>query len=634
MPYVVVDFETKRIEPRPEYPPEPVGVAIQQFGCPPTYRAWGHPSGNTCTKDEALNLLHRLWDDPKLQFVFHNASFDLSVAYERLHLPSLPWPLVHDTMFLVFLNDPHTKHLGLKEASAKLLDWPAEEQDELHDWIWTHRKALVKQYGKPGDKLTRAKSGANSPGAWIAYAPGDLVGRYAVGDVERTGALFRLLLPRIKAQGMEEAYMRERRLLPILMQNERQGLRVDQDELERDVDLYTAALEQVEQQMRSYLSASGLSFDNDRDVASVLDERGAIHEDAWVRTPTGQRSVSKDNLPPSAFKDPLLASAFGYRNRLVTCLKMFMLPWLEQAQANRGYIHTQWNQVRSSRGGARTGRPSMTKPNLLNVAKDFEDRSDDFIHPEALDLPRLPLVRRYILPDPEHLFLHRDFSGQEVRIFAHFESGELADAYRANPRLDPHEWLRAEIKRATGRDLERTRVKNVTFARLYGGGVNAVKQQARCKDTAEAKEILLFHDTALPGRRILSEEILRLVRRGEPIRTWGGRLYHVEPPVIVKGRRQTWEYKLINYLVQGSAADITKEVICEWYYGGGTTNGARFLLTVYDEINLSCPRDRVEPEMEFLREFMDGVELDVPMRSDGKIGERWGELEKYEGGAG
>jgi len=241
----------------------------------------------------------------------------------------------------------------------------------------------------------------------------------------------------------------------------------------------------------------------------------------------------------------------------------------------------------------------------------------------------LPLVRRYVLPDEGEVFLHRDFSGQEVRIFAHYESGELAEAYRDNPSLDPHGWLKEEIQRTTGQELERTRVKNVTFARLYGGGAGAVQAQAKCKSLAEAKEIIAFHDAALPGRRIVSDEILRLIRRGEPIRTWGGRLYYCEPPKIVKGRRHTWEYKLINYLVQGSAADITKEALCRWYYTEGrNTWEARFLLTVYDEINLSSPREYIYENMEMLKCVMEDIELDVPMRSDGKMGERWGELEK------
>lgn len=633
---VTVDFETDAIEARPHYPPEPVGVAIHAHGMESRYLSWGHPSGNNCTKSDAQELLRQVHADAAADLLYHNAAFDLAVSVECLGLPMLPWHRVHDTMFLLFLHDPHARDLQLKPASERILGWPAEEQDAVHAWIWENRRHLLALYPDyNGGKLTRA-----SLGAWMAKAPGQLVGDYAAGDVRRTRALFDRLHPLICSQGMEDAYDRERRLLPILMENERVGLRIDAGQLEQDLPLYTAALEQVEDQMRAYLRSPGLSFDKDRDVAAVFQERGAVHPGAWKQTEkSGELSVSKDKLPPEAFVDRLLAAAFGYRNRLVTCLKMFMQPWAAQAAANGGYVHTQWNQVRGERGGTRSGRPSMTKPNLLNVSKSFEDRSDGYVHPAPLGLPPLPRVRRYVLPDEGHVFLHRDFKGQEVRIFAHYESGELMDAYRQNPLLDPHDWVKDAIHKAVGRDLERTRVKNVTFARLYGGGEGAVMGQARCSSRAEAKELMAFHDTAIPGRKVLSEEILRAVRRGEPIRTWGGRLYHVEPPSFNKklGRRQTYEYKLINYLVQGSAADATKEALCRWYYGAddpcawrGPDSGARFLLTVYDEINISSPTGCAAQDMTFLRKVMDGIELDVPLLSDGKRGMSWGTLEKCE----
>lgn len=625
---VTVDFETDPIEERPNYPPEPVGVAIRSKGHS-SYHAWGHPFGNNCRKEQAVSYLRALVEDESVQILFHNAAFDAAVMWERLGLPLLPWRRMHDTMFLLFLHDPHSSSLGLKSASEALLGWPAEEEQELSDWIWEHRAALNDLVGEKGrKKISRRAGKVVHAGAWYSLLPGELVGRYAVGDVDRTEALFRYLYPRIVSAGMSDAYDRERRLLPIFMQNERTGLRVDLEMLGLDVPRYRAALEQVEAQMRSYLGASGLSFDDDRTVAAVFAERGVIHEHMWKQTAkSNQLSVSKDNLPPEAFVDPLFASAFGYRNRLVTCLKMFMEPWLEMGSNNDGYIHTSWNQVRGSRGGARTGRPSMTKPNLLNVSKDFSSRDDGYEHPEPLQLPELPLCREYVLPDEGELWLHRDFDSQEVRIFGHFESGDLAEQYRLNPKLDPHAWVKDQIQVMTGRDLGRTSVKIMNFQSLYGGGLNAISQKLKCT-RQEAQQFKLFHDGALPGRKILSDEILRIVRRDEPIRTWGGRLYYVEPPSVRDGRRQTWEYKLINYLIQGSAADMTKEVICRWHESGASSHGARFLVTVYDEINISASPALAEIHMKYLREVMEDVELDVPMRSSGKIGKRWGRLEK------
>lgn len=620
-----VDFETHPIQPRPKFPPEPVGVSIKWPGHKSKYYAWGHPSGNTCRRSDALSELYRVWDSG-ISVLFHNASFDAAVAHERLGMPLLPWHRMHDTMFLLFLYNPHSQSLGLKESAEEILDWPPEERDAINDWVWEHRKELKAKYDKP---ITRQKGKVTKLGEWIHACPGDLVAPYAEGDTDRTEALFKFLYPYVRRTGMMQAYDRERRLLPLLMENERTGLRADRAALERDIPVYQSALERVEVAMRHYLNAPDLSFDNDRDLADAFVKANAIKPDRWVLTEKSkQLSVAKDALPPDAFVDPLFASAFGYRNRLVTCLKMFMVPWLELASTNDGYIPTNWNQVRNSRGGARTGRPSMTKPNMLNVSKTWDERGDGYVHPNALNLPLLPLVRVYILPDENELFIHRDFNGQEVRIFAHFESGDLLRQYLANPELDPHGWVKDEIAKMTGRIMDRTSVKVMNFQSIYGGGVNAISEKLRCS-MAEAKQFKQFHDQALPGRKILNDEIVRLVRRGEPIRTWGGRLYYCEPPSRINGRLQTWEYKLINYEIQGSAADMTKEAICRWHEGGGAT-AARFLLTVYDEINLSSPRKHAKESMQFLREIMDGMELDCPMRSDGKIGESWGTLEKAE----
>lgn len=621
---VTVDFETYPIEPRPKFPPEPVGVAIKWPGAKSKYYRWGHPAGNNCGIGTAIAELERVWDSGA-PVLFHNASFDLAVAYDKLSLPRLPWHRVHDTMFLLFLCDPHSNSLGLKESAEAYLGWPPDERDALSDWVWEHRQELRIQY--PGISISRTKGRVNNIGAMIWLIPGDVVAPYAEGDCDRTEALFYATYKHVRQTGMMAAYDRERRLLPILMDNERTGLRTDQTALSQDVPIYLQALERAEVGMRHFLNAPDLNFDDDVGLAEAFVKAEAVHPDRWVTTAkSGQLSVAKDNLPPDAFVDPDFASVFGYRNRLVTCLKMFMLPWLEQAQQNNGYIHTQWNQVRGSRGGARTGRPSMTKPNLLNVSKSWEGRDDGYEHPRRLNLPELPLTRKYILPDEGGLFVHRDFDGQELRVFAHFESGGLLEQYRLNDMLDPHSWVMETMAKMTGRIFERTKVKTLNFQSLYGGGINAISQKLRCS-RKEAQEFKNFHDTALPGRKILSDEILRIVRRDEPIRTWGGRLYYCEPPSIVNGRRQTWEYKLINYLVQGSAADITKEAICRWHEGGGPDH-ARFLLTVYDEINLSAPADKADDAMAFLKEIMDSIELDCPMRSSGKIGPSWGALKK------
>jgi DNA polymerase I-like protein with 3'-5' exonuclease and polymerase domains len=620
---VTLDFETDAIDDRPNYPPEPVGLAVRYPDATSDYFAWGHPTENNCSKSEVREWLLDLFRTP-VPKLFFNAKFDLAVACEKLGIPEPSWDEIHDSMFLAFLADPHAKSLGLKALAEDLLDWEPDEQTEMNNWIWLHRQRLTETYG--GSINRQSKYGPTSFGAWISKVPGKMAGKYAVGDVDRTFGLFEHLLPLIEEHGMMEAYDRERRVLPIFMDNERDGMHVNAGALQKDVPMYKESLERADFEIQKMLGKPGLNIDADAQLAEALTEAGVIDEEDWVYTaptkrhPKGQKSVSKDNLKYGMFQDEDVADLLFYRNRLTTAVNTFLIPWERQATARDGVISTNWHQVRGGQGGTRTGRPSSSGPNFLNIPKVFAQEYD-LEADNPWGLAQLPFVRKYVLPDPGQLFLHRDFDGQEMRVFAHYEDGELLDAYQANPNLDPHAWVGDKAFELNGVRLERTPVKTLNFQGLYGGGIPALMKKLDCT-RAEAVKFKKFHNRALPGREKLNTAIQEIIYSGEPIRTWGGRVYFVEPP---RGR-QDFLYKLINYLCQGSAADITKEALIRW--DEHPEREARFLVTVYDEINISAQKKKAAHQMKVLKESMESIELDLKMTSSGKMGPCWGELEK------
>ena len=108
---VTLDFETEKIQNRPVFPPNPVGLAIRWPSGDTDYMAWGHPEGNNCSLKEVRRVLQSIWRS-EVPLLFFNAKFDLAVAFEKLDLPPPPWERVHDAMFLAFLADPHAKELG------------------------------------------------------------------------------------------------------------------------------------------------------------------------------------------------------------------------------------------------------------------------------------------------------------------------------------------------------------------------------------------------------------------------------------------------------------------------------------------------------------------------------------------
>lgn len=202
--------------------------------------------------------------------------------------------------------------------------------------------------------------------------------------------------------------------------------------------------------------------------------------------------------------------------------------------------------------------------------------------------------------------------------------------------MDVHDHVRQLIDDICGLTYHRTQVKITNFRRIYGGGAPATASALHVSIDA-AKQLLTAHGQALPGVKDLSKQITDLSKSGEPITTWGGREYYVEPPKYDERfkRMMTYEYKLLNYLVQGSAADATKQAIIN--YHNHPKKRGRFMVTVYDEINSSSASEKTEKlrrlaaehELAVMKEAMECLEFDVPMLSDAKLGPNWADVVKY-----
>lgn len=626
-----LDFETEPIQTRPHYPPKPVGFSLQLPSWrKPKYFGWGHRTGgNNCSFEDAKRILHEAYQmaSAKNPILCHNTKFDLDVAEVHMGLVVPPWHTFEDTMFLLFLDDPHQRQLGLKPSATRLLGMEQDERDAVEDWILEHKKQLEQDF----PEIVEVHGGIkpSTAGAFIGYAPGNVVGPYANGDVERMMRIFELKRGELTVdRGMGPAYDRERKLMPILLRNEREGIRVDEAKLAQDQEIYEKAQKKADDWLRKALKAPGLDLDKDNEVAKALDAADMITE--WTLTATGRKSVSKKNMKLSHFRDRKVAAAYSYRQKCATVLETFVRPW--QRFSHGGWMHTTWNQVRQPKGGGgdtggtRTGRPSSDTPNFLNMPKAMkESEVGGFIMPTHIrDLPLLPRVRDYILPDkPSHLVGRRDFNQQELRVLAHFEDGALLQAYLADPRLDVHDFLRQQILETLGIEVDRGITKTLNFGYVYGQGLGSLAERMD-RSVDEVKKFRNAQMKVLPGLKELSDILKARARAGEPIRTWGGREYYVEPPMQKDGRLMTFEYKLLNYLVQGSSADITKESIIRY---DAVRKEGRFMLSVYDENDISVPKKAIKSEMLLLRECMMSIEVDVPLLSDGEIGPRLGSLE-------
>jgi DNA polymerase-1 len=626
--YVVLDYETFGIGARPEfYPPKPVGVALRWPDGKKEYLAWGHPYGdNNCTLEEATRAVARAFQQHTV--IFHNAKFDMEVAWQHMGIPfPRRW---HDTLLLAYLHSPDEHTFALKPLSEKFLRMPPEERDEVREWILANIKEAKK----------------STWGAFIAFAPVALVGPYAIGDVDRTWRLFNFMAQEV-FDTMPAPYNRERRLLPHLVAAERRGIRVDRELLKSWEVTLTGALHHCDQQIKAKLNAPELEIDSDKDLAFALDRENLMTH--W-ETPDGvpfaavakempltvaqpfgggeavvvveeklTRSVSKDALARCC-TDKDLVQQLAYRNAAATMLRVFVKPWLEKSEKD-GRLHTEWHQVRGTdKNGTRTGRIASANPNLANVPNPNET-------PPPFGLTPLPSMREALLPEEGCLWISADYSQQELRITAHYENGLMKDAYIADPSRDLHAYAQELIKTRVGKIVSRKHVKNVAFASIYGAGIPKLARMMGVSDT-EAEEIRDAYFDALPGLKKLIRAVAKRTTEQKYVPSLGGRRLSVEPPVVDKGRLRSFDYKQTNKLIQGSAADMTKESIALYCESGGSNY---FLSQVYDEINISVPYDRVEEQAALLRACMiNAIPLSVPMLVDIEVGPNWHDLTPLE----
>jgi DNA polymerase I-like protein with 3'-5' exonuclease and polymerase domains len=598
---ITIDFETRGIDGNPiVYPPQAVGMAVLVDGHPPVYLGWGHTLGNNCTYQEGLEYYKKLIASGE-PLLYHNAwSFDIPVELRWMAGEIPHWDRIHDTLYLLYLHNPYAESLSLKPSAHEILGIPPESQDNLQEIV--RRNA--------GRDLGRGWMGE----AW-RYTSASEMEEYALDDVKKTRALYDALIDRVPS----EPYNRERKLAPLLRDATQRGIRIDRERLEADLTHYEGIKERLENDLREELQAPSLDFGKSAQLADALESAGKIGE--WVLTPTGKRSTSKDNLL-KAVSDPTIVDRLVYRSSVNTCLTTFMRPWLEKS-AEDGRVHPNWNAVRSTEGkrkGTRTGRLSSDDPNFQNVPTEFE-----IVLPEGF--PHPPYMRLYCLPEEGHVWIKRDWSSQEFRIVAHFEDGSICEAYIADPYFDPHNEGKIFIQTATGVEYPRKDVKITGFSIIYGSGIPGLSAQLK-RPGHEAAHIRSAYFRAFPGIEELMQEIQRVGRAGQPIRTWGGRIYYVEPPKVVRGRMRSFEYKLLNYLIQGSAADQGKQTTIDWHEEKDPDT--LFLAAVHDELNASAPKENVDREMKVLRRCMERDYFDVPMRSEGFVGPNWHEIVKVE----
>lgn len=299
-----------------------------------------------------------------------------------------------------------------------------------------------------------------------------------------------------------------------------------------------------------------------------------------------------------------------------TALTKYSDKFLDKIRKDTGRLHANFNQVRAG-----TGRTSSSDPNLQQIpGYDPED-------PESINF------RSCFIAPPGHKLIACDYGQQELRILAE-ESGDknLLDAFLSGE--DIHEKMACLVFNKTPETVtktERKRSKVTNFTVSYGGSGYTVAKRLDIPEE-EGDSIVSDYFKAFPG---VKDYIARsgnfAIQNGHSLSASGRRRYYNLPESsdpnfdkkINRIRRQA-----ANARVQGSAADVSKQGMCIFFYSLEETEyEAKLTMFVHDEIIVECKEEHAEEvakllERSMIKGFSDFYKK-IPMVAEAEIGDCW-----------
>ena len=332
------------------------------------YAPMRHPETANFPVENVLRWVDDLFKSGT-RVVFHNGPYDVGgLGSEGVSTPVL----MEDTSAAAVMLDENHRSYSL-DACLEREGLPLKSKHTLTE--------AVKAYGGKPDK----------PAAWIYLLPAKYVGEYGEDDAARTLDLWNLYEPRLREDGVWDAYRLEMDLIPVVVAMRRRGIRIDVDRAE-----------QVAAAFRKRVSVI-LDLATDR-LSHVTGGRRVTIEDLrspqWLaraftaeslkfpRTPkSGQGSFSKDWMEKSEHWLPrLVVEARHYEDAASKQVENFLLSYV-----HRGRIHAEVHQFKTDDGGTRSQRFSYSSPPLQQM-QGVEEGPDDKPAPDC------SLCRRFELP--------------------------------------------------------------------------------------------------------------------------------------------------------------------------------------------------------------------------------------------
>lgn len=394
-------------------------------------------------------------------------------------------------------------------------------------------------------------------------------------------------------------------LIEILSSMEKKGIMIDPDyfskygkELERAID---------ELQEKIYEEAGeNFNINSPKQLAEILFFK--LNLPPVKKTKTGL-STDEEVLEKLKEDGAEIAKAILEYRKLAK-LKNTYVDAIPKLRDENNRVHTTFNQI-----GTTTGRLSSSDPNLQNIPV----KTDEGIK-----------IRQGFIAEKGSILMGIDYSQIELRVLAQLSGDEnLRAAYQNN--MDLHSLTARKIFELSENDEvtreQRIIAKTINFSIIYGKTAFGLAKELGITQR-EASEYIERYFNQYPRVKEFEKEIVEFTEKNGYTETLFGRRRIIEG-INSKNKniKSQAERMAVNSVIQGTAAEVLKQVMIEIYRYIKDKAGISLLLQVHDELIFEISQDRLEEYRENIEKIMrECVKFDsVPLEINTNIGVNWAE---------
>ena len=513
---------------------------------------------------EATRFIQNYFNSGGIGLIGHNIKFDAKLLL-KWGISLTSENLVGDTILMSYaLNSTKNSH-SLKELGKEL------------DYNWPTYKEMV---GSGRKKITLDKQEIKT------------VANYCGMDVFVTYQLYKNLKRKFDVFASRVYGQIEFPLMRILLEMELQGVLIDEEKLRSLNNEFRFKLSILTNNLKQF-ARKEFNPNSNKQVADILERCGI----SLPTTPKGNKKVNKFVL--ERFKDNEFVKILLEYNKLEKLVSTYTGGLLERKTLPR--VCPTYNQIsRINTGddkGIATGRLSCSDPNLQQIPTRTEEGK---------------LIRELFIPKQGYTLIDADYSQIEYRLLAHFTKEPLL-LKAFEEEKDIHE----ETGKALGVDRETG--KTLNFASIYGAGSKKIAQTAKCTEE-EAQNFINKYWSVLPKVTSWVNQVKYQAKQQGGVFTFMKRWIPL-PGLFSSdlGERFHWERCAVNFIIQGSAAEIMKLAMIHL-----RAKGLLPILTVHDELLYECEKGMEKAYSYTIKQTMESVvKLDIPLIVDIGVGENW-----------